>query len=429
MLTQSSIKEDVLIGRRILLATVYLGIQIAALTLGTVALADTTLKVWTISWDEVALGAFNQMIADFERSHPGIHVKNETRGTDEHKAAMRVAVNSTSGPDIYYMWGGLGLGGEFANAGASAPLDAAYAQYKWDDRFLPSALGDSRRYRSQRHGVPFLIHGEGLYYNKALFKRAGITSEPTTYDELTADADKLKAAGIAPIVFGGSVNWHLMRLMDELLETKCGAAKHDALTAMQVSWATEPCAVASFTELKRWADDYTLKPFMGLADDQAQGLFYAGRAAMILEGDWFVHMIQSHADISNFGLFLFPAGTGRLYFFSEYLYVSARSPNQAAAAAFLDFITSPAEQQKHLGQFGTTSVDKAIDYSARTAPLDMQWNHILATTTGTFVNGDQAFPLDVTTEYWRIINAVASDTMQPAAAAAAMQTFITNRRH
>ena len=416
-------------GRRTLFAALMLGAQFVAGATGT-ASAETTLKVWTISWDDVAMSGFKQMIAEFEAAHPDIHVAEESRGTDEHKAAMRVAINSSAGPDIYYMWGGLGLGGEFADAGASAPLDTAYAQYKWDDRFLPSALGDSRRYKApQRHGVPFLVHGEGLYYNKALFKRAGIAAPPTTYAELTADADKLKAAGIAPIVFGGSVNWHLMRLMDELLETECGAAKHDALTSMQADWATEPCATASFTQMKHWADDYTLKPFMGLADDQAQGLFYAGRAAMILEGDWFVHMIQAHTDISNFGLFLFPTGTDRLYFFSEYFYVSARSQNKAAATTFLDFITSPAEQQKHLGQFGSTSVDKAIDYKGRTQPLDMQWNRILATTTGTFVNGDQAFPLDVTTEYWRIINAVASDTMQPAAAATAMQSFIANRHH
>jgi raffinose/stachyose/melibiose transport system substrate-binding protein len=43
------------------------------------------------------------------------------------------------------------------------------------------------------------------------------------------------------------------------------------------------------------------------------------------------------------------------------------------------------------------------------------------------MNGDQAFPLDVTTEYFRVINEVASGNLEPAAAAAAMQTFIGNR--
>lgn len=393
------------------------------------ASAETTLKVWTIPWDETAQSSFKSIIADFQKVHPDMVIKNETRGIDEHKAAMRVAGNSAAGPDIYYMWGGLGLGGEFVQAGASAPMDAYYKQYNWDDRFVSAALADSRRYQGQRHGVPFIMHGEGLYYNKTLFKQAGIASAPQTYAELLADGEKLKAAGIPAIVFGGSVNWHLMRLMDELLETRCGAKTHDALTGLGADWGTEPCVKASFDELRHWTQDLALKPFMGLADDQAQGLFYAGRAAMILEGDWFVQMIKAHADIDNFGLFLFPTGTDRLYFFDEYFYVSAHSANKDAAAAFLDFATSPAEQQKYLGTFGTISVDKGIDYTGQTQPLQKQWNAILSKTTGTFVNGDQALPLDVTTEYWRVINRVADGTMDAGAAATAMQTFMSNRKH
>ena len=411
--------------RRVLLGVICL----YASALPAKALAETTLKVWTIPWDESAQTSFKAMIATYQKQHPDVTIKNETRGIDEHKAAMRVAANSGSGPDIYYMWGGLGLGGEFVDGGASAPLNAYYTQYKWDDRFLPAALSDSRRANGQRHGVPFLMHGEGIYYNKLLFKRAGIATEPHSYDELVADAEKLKAAGIAPIVFGGSVNWHLMRLMDVLLETKCGAKTHDALTALKADWATEPCVKASFTELKRWTQDFTLKPFMGLADDQAQGLFYAGRAAMALEGDWFVHMIQAHGDLDNFGLFLFPTATDRLYFFDEYFYISSHSANKDAAAAFLDFITSTEEQQKYLGSFSTISVDKGIDYAKQTTPLATQWNKVLSSATGIFINGDQAFPLDVTTEYWRVINRVGDATMEPAAAATAMQTFITNRKH
>jgi raffinose/stachyose/melibiose transport system substrate-binding protein len=37
----------------------------------------------------------------------------ETLSVDEHKSALRIASASKAGPDIYYMWAGLGLGGEF----------------------------------------------------------------------------------------------------------------------------------------------------------------------------------------------------------------------------------------------------------------------------------------------------------------------------
>jgi len=44
------------------------------------------------------------------------------------------------------------------------------------------------------------------------------------------------------------------------------------------------------------------------------------------------------------------------------------------------------------------------------------------------MNGDQAFPLDVTTEYFRIINEVATGSLAPTDAADQLQTFIGNRR-
>jgi raffinose/stachyose/melibiose transport system substrate-binding protein len=43
------------------------------------------------------------------------------------------------------------------------------------------------------------------------------------------------------------------------------------------------------------------------------------------------------------------------------------------------------------------------------------------------MNGDQAFPLDVTTEYFRVINDVASGSIEPADAAKQMQAFIAGR--
>lgn len=78
-----------------------------------------------------------------------------------------------------------------------------------------------------------------------------------------------------------------------------------------------------------------------------------------------------------------------------------------------------------MGAFGTISVNKNVSYSGA-SPLDQAWLEIFAQYSGTFVNGDQAFPTDVTTEYWRVINDVATDHLAPAKAAATLQTFIAS---
>src|SRR6516164_234598 len=200
------------------------------------------LIIWTRTNGIVEDKALKQIFSQFEAANPGVTIKMETRSVDEHKSALRIASASKAGPDIYYMWAGLGLGGEFVKAGMSAPLDDYYAKYKWSDEHRPLADAYTTLYPPHRHGVPYQLNGEALYYNKELFKKAGITQPPQSYDELLADAGKLKQVGIPAITFGGSVNWHVMRLMDVLLETKCGAQTHDALIAMTAKWSETACA-------------------------------------------------------------------------------------------------------------------------------------------------------------------------------------------
>jgi len=402
-------------------------------TVGGLMLASTSLSaaqeltLWTLNFSSQASNDAMQKIAtDFEAANPGVSVEIVTRGVDDHKTALRVAAGSDRGPDIFFSWAGLGLGGEYIKAGLSLPLDKYYEEYKWDDELVPAAASFSRIYEGGRQGVPFTFKGEALYYNKALFEQAGVTAEPTNYDELVAAADKLKTAGIPAITFGGTVNWHLMRLMDVILEAKCGVEKHDALMAMTVKWSEEACASDSFAELDKWSKNYILSPFMGIDNAQSFNLFTAGRAAMMLEGDWLVQQLSEAGDLDAYGIFPFPTGTDRLYGFAEYNYISTKSQNPDLAAKFLDYFISTPVQQSVLGQFSTTSINKNVTY-ADLRPLDQEWVDIFNTYDQVYMNGDQAFPLDVTTEYFRVINEVASGNLPPADGASTLQTFIDNR--
>jgi raffinose/stachyose/melibiose transport system substrate-binding protein len=312
------------------------------------------------------------------------------------------------------------------NAGLSLPLDKYYEQYGWSEELLPSAAAFADLYEGGKHGVPFTFKGEVVYYSKPLFEQAGIADEPKTYEELLAAAEKLKEAGIPAFTFGGTVNWHLMRLMDVILETKCGVETHDELMAMQADWSTEPCAAESFAELHKWAENYILSPFMGIDNTQAFNLFTAGRAAMMLEGSWLVQQLSEAVDLEDYGIFPFPTGTDRLYGFAEYNYISTKSQNPDLAAKFLDYFNSTEVQQAMLGAISTISINKNVDYTDM-RPLDAEWLEIFNNYGNVYMNGDQAFPLDTTTEYFRVINEVASGDLEPKAAAAAMQTFIGNR--
>lgn len=396
----------------------------------TAASAGQQLVIWSQPYSQQAEEEIDAIIADYNKANPGVTVVYERRSNNDHKVALRVAASGKKGPDIYQMWGGLGLGGEFVNAGFSAPLNKYYDQYGWDGKLMPPALSDSRRYRGdERHGVPFRVNAQGLYYNKKLFEQAGIAKIPETYDELIDACEKLKAAKIAPITFGGSVNWFLMRLVDVLLEKNCGAGDHDKLIAMELDWSTHPGVLKTFEELKYWSDNYILKPFMGMGADQSRTLFYNGRAAMQLESDAQIPRIQANADINDFDFFLFPTGTDRLYFYAELWYVNENSQLKDEAAKFIDYFVSAGVQQRLLGKLGIVSVNQDVSYGGSDdLPISAKWREAYAEHAQTFPNGDQGLPLDVCMEYFRVINAVASNKMAPAEAGKQMQTFIENNR-
>lgn len=405
-------------------------ITTTGLILVSTLLTNTThaeeLKFWMVTpSNPLAADALNEIADSFNKQNHNSTVKVEGRSIDQHKASLRIAATSDLAPDIFFSWAGYGLGGEYVRAGLSAPMNKYYELYQWKEKLLPTATAFADQYGGDLHGVPYTFRGEALYYNKNLFAKAGITEQPKTYGELVQAAEKLKQHKIPAITFGGSVNWHLMRLMDVILEAKCGAETHDQLKALQLDWSTEACVTTSFDEFHKWTENYILKPFMGFNQDQAFNLFTANRAAMMLEGDWLVGNVINTGISDHVGLMPFPTDTHRLYGFAEYLYMSEKSKDKDTVAQFLDYLLSKEVQQKYLGVIGSTSVNKNVTYSDQST-LDKAWVSIFNSYDETFVNGDQAFPLTVSNEYFRIINQVATNSLLAKDAGKDLQKFINN---
>ncbi|MDR2975127.1 MAG: extracellular solute-binding protein [Propionibacteriaceae bacterium] len=392
---------------------------------GSGANTSTEINIWTLASANPAKdAAWDKLVKDFETANPDITVKTDSYSTDQLKESLRLATGTPSFPDAYMYWEGPGLGGELVAAGASMDITKYYDQYKWNDRFNDTVLANVTRYGGH-HGVPWTIQGEGLWYNKALFKQAGITSEPKTYDELVAAADKLKAAGVTPFATAGTVNWYIMRLLDPLIETKCGAAMMDKLATTAEAWDKQTCVTEAFTELKKWGDNYFNDGYMALDTDSATDLFFRGEAAMVMEGAWFGGDVKEKGPdmMNDVGLFSFPTGTGRLYGFGEGFYVGANSTKADATVKFLDFITSAPSQKEFSGLWGAISVNKEVPPDSSN-PLNAGWESIFNQATGMYLNNDQAMSLANVTEFWRIQNSVLTGDIAPDQAGAAFQQFI-----
>ena len=73
------------------------------------------------------------------------------------------------------------------------------SQTLWD---LSCLNLDCKGGKGEIYAVPNDGGTYALYYNKALFRKAGVARPPRTYKELLADCKKFKAAGILPLAYG-----------------------------------------------------------------------------------------------------------------------------------------------------------------------------------------------------------------------------------
>jgi multiple sugar transport system substrate-binding protein len=73
------------------------------------------------------------------------------------------------------------------------------SQSLWD---LSCTNLDCKNGKGEIYAIPNDGGTYALFYNKALFKKAGVASPPKTYRELLAACTKFKAAGIIPLAYG-----------------------------------------------------------------------------------------------------------------------------------------------------------------------------------------------------------------------------------
>jgi len=185
------------------------------------------------------------------------------------------------------------------------------------------------------------------YYNKALFHKAGITSVPRTWDELFAASAKLKAAGIEPLVYGNGgqalgaefLPWYDMSYL------AAGVMQPDQLKELY-SGKTAWNSPALTSQLTRWATlqqrGYTNNDVLTKTDNLAN--FTSGKAAMIIDGTWDLPTFQKALgkDVAAFiPPFTDTPAKGVVEYSGDGFAITKSSAHQAAAAKFLQFITTP----------------------------------------------------------------------------------------
>jgi multiple sugar transport system substrate-binding protein len=135
--------------------------------------------------------AVDQVISDFNASQDRVTVKNNSQPSDVMYQKVLTAVSSSDGPDLIAMH--VGRIPQFADKGALQPVDSFYDNADYGSADIIPNLVSASEFDGQNYGVPLNQATVLMYWNKDMFKKAGLDPEkpPTTWDEFKAMVPKL----------------------------------------------------------------------------------------------------------------------------------------------------------------------------------------------------------------------------------------------
>ncbi|GGR20343.1 ABC transporter substrate-binding protein [Deinococcus ruber] len=301
------------------------------------ALAQTTINYYSFTTDATHMDDMKALIADFEKANPGVTINLTTAPFDTYFTKLQTDIAAGSAPDV--------LETNFENFATLAskgvlrplPLDAAGRS-----AFYPAAL-NAFKYKNQQYALPISFSTVVLFYNKALFDKAGV-KYPTAswkWQDVINAAQKInnpaqKVWGIyQPVQF-----WEFYKVAQQMG------------SGMRVSPSVQIDTPQNRLALHYLVDKVQVSKVMP-TDAQLSGvanedLFLNGQLGMLVSGVWMFDKFSKAAFPWDIAV---EPGNARkaTHFFSNAAAVSAASKNADVAQKWVTFLaTSPVAAQRRI---------------------------------------------------------------------------------
>ncbi|AEE97712.1 ABC transporter substrate-binding protein [Mahella australiensis] len=143
--------------------------------------------MWTSDWGKL----IDEIVAEFNKTHPNIKVKALSLPTDAETKFL-AATTGGDAPDVFTEWNM--IIGSWAESGAIQPLDQFIDADAPDMReWMYPICKEIGTYQGKTYAIPMSMNVFMLWWNKDIFKEAGLDPDkpPETIEELDAIQSKL----------------------------------------------------------------------------------------------------------------------------------------------------------------------------------------------------------------------------------------------
>lgn len=230
--------------------------------------------------------AIEHLVSQFNGSHAAIHISMQIMPWDVLYQKLLPAYGAKQGPDL------VGMDSNqipvYANKGVLQALDPMFDKDGVQKSTIVAPALAAGTYKGKVYGVPIESTPVVLYYNKKMFKAAGLDpAKPSAnWDEWAADAKKLTTGsgpGGKPKQYGLAFGVHdTVEVMPILMWMADGGILSGDGKQVLLNSDGSKKAVQKWAELI--ANDHISPP--GLSGADADKLFSSGAAAMEVNGPW-----------------------------------------------------------------------------------------------------------------------------------------------
>lgn len=368
--------------------------SVAAIALASAAYAQTV-RVTVAEYSSKTGPYFEKAATEFEAANPGTDIQIEVVPWDVLQQKLTTDISGGANADLAII--GTRWLIDYVSQGVAAPLDS-YITPEFKGRFIDTFLSPSVM-DGKTYGLPIAASARALYYNKDLFAKAGIANPPATWDELKADAEKIKALGGDVYGYG---------LQGKEIETDVyfyyafWSFGGNLIDADGTSGLDSEADYKTAELYKSLIDGGLTEPGVtSLNREDVQNLFKQGRVGMMITAPFLSNQIKEEAPSLNYGVASIPAGPNGdkgTYGVTDSIIMFDNSQNKDTAWKFLDFIFSQDKRVEFDSNEGFLPVNAAESKlpmfadnadlkafadllpSARFAPVIPGWEEIAATT-------------------------------------------------
>jgi multiple sugar transport system substrate-binding protein len=299
-----------------------------------------------------------KLVKEFELNNPLIDVELQVANWDILDGIYTTMISKDQPPDLL----NTNVYAHFAKDGLLNNLSEIISP-ELAGKLFPNLM-EMDRMNGTQYAIPYVASTRLLYYNKELFKAAGITSPPATWSELKMAAQKIKKTGTAAGFGVDLTDNETQAYLSYFFYGAGGAWVKDG------KWAiNSPENIEGLSFLKDMFNKGLTDPEPTVTTrDEKQRILGDGKLAMMISGNYFTSVVPKEFPNLKWGVGPIPVkdGTPPISFGVHDVLVSFRTDhtNKEAISKFLDYLYDDSAYEEMIVREGflpvTTSVGNKL---------------------------------------------------------------------